>query len=286
MREDSILITCIAGAFAALSVDAIIFPFDTLRTRLQAPDYAKRFRNQTTGIVNRAALFRGLYQGVGTTALAMIPSSLQEDVNVGNPDFPGPRCFFLNRGGGILRDYHTSGGAETECTDASFFEIIKADEKLKSADLQSLEGAAAASLEGLPSHAYQESSDDRRLSERWLAKQGRTIKQHYNAVNSIPLFERTVIAALSASVSGSVAAFLVTPVDVVKTRMMLGDESNLTKTRARTEMLTILRQVYAENGISGLFRGASIRSAWAAVGTGLYLSSYEWAKVMLHNVKP
>merc|ERR1711939_813542 len=65
----------IAGAFAAFTVDLLVYPLDTLKTRLQSPDYKKRFTNGSANTINRAALFRGLYQGVGSVIIATLPSS-------------------------------------------------------------------------------------------------------------------------------------------------------------------------------------------------------------------
>lgn len=60
--------TVVAGAMAALAVDALIYPLDTVKTRLQAPDVATRFPN-------RRALFAGLYQGIGTVVIATLPAA-------------------------------------------------------------------------------------------------------------------------------------------------------------------------------------------------------------------
>ncbi|PWN29072.1 mitochondrial carrier [Jaminaea rosea] len=60
--------TVVAGALAALAVDALIYPLDTIKTRLQAPDVSKRFPT-------RRLLFTGLYQGVGTVVVATLPAA-------------------------------------------------------------------------------------------------------------------------------------------------------------------------------------------------------------------
>ncbi|CAO1631502.1 unnamed protein product [Parajaminaea phylloscopi] len=60
--------TVVAGAMAALAVDALIYPLDTVKTRLQTPDVAKRFPT-------RKALFQGLYQGIGATVIVTLPSA-------------------------------------------------------------------------------------------------------------------------------------------------------------------------------------------------------------------
>lgn len=63
----------LAGAVAAFTVDLLVYPLDTLKTRLQSPDYAKLYTNVATQKSN-PALFRGLYQGVGSVIIATLPS--------------------------------------------------------------------------------------------------------------------------------------------------------------------------------------------------------------------
>ncbi len=64
----------VAGGFAAFSVDLLIYPLDTLKTRYQSRDYKRLYYDPATNAINRAKLFRGLYQGVGSIILVTIPS--------------------------------------------------------------------------------------------------------------------------------------------------------------------------------------------------------------------
>jgi len=87
---------------------------------------------------------------------------------------------------------------------------------------------------------------------------------------------------------------------VVKTRIMLSAASDGDTDRKKTEIakktvegarskngrlsgLAIARQVMAEEGIRGLFRGAALRGAWTALGSGLYLGIYESGRTYLEN---
>ena len=60
--------TVVAGALAAFTVDLLIYPLDTLKTRLQAPDYAPRFPSGR-------GIYGGLYQGVGSVIIATLPAA-------------------------------------------------------------------------------------------------------------------------------------------------------------------------------------------------------------------
>ncbi|KAM3452563.1 hypothetical protein MY3296_004452 [Beauveria thailandica] len=75
----------LAGAFAAFTVDMLIYPFDTLKTRRQSQDY---LRSYTRGGKNNALALRGLYQGIGSVVLATLPAGkLQRDVPVKHESF-------------------------------------------------------------------------------------------------------------------------------------------------------------------------------------------------------
>ncbi|SPC67155.1 related to PET8 protein, member of the mitochondrial carrier (MCF) family [Ustilago sp. UG-2017b] len=60
--------TVVAGAAAAFTVDLLIYPLDTLKTRLQAPDCTTRFPSGR-------GLYGGLYQGVGSVIIATLPAA-------------------------------------------------------------------------------------------------------------------------------------------------------------------------------------------------------------------
>ncbi len=63
-----------AGAAAAFTVDLLVYPLDTIKTRMQSPEYRQRYVNGATQAVKKRLLFRGLYQGVGSVIIATLPS--------------------------------------------------------------------------------------------------------------------------------------------------------------------------------------------------------------------
>lgn len=87
------------------------------------------------------------------------------------------------------------------------------------------------------------------------------------------------VNGISAAVAGSTASCVTTPTDVVKTRMMLmGDEGG-----RRRGGFQVTVQIYRESGVPGLFRGWLLKAVWTALGSGLYLGTYEAAKVWLRE---
>lgn len=81
--------------------------------------------------------------------------------------------------------------------------------------------------------------------------------------------------AICGSVSGAFAAALTTPLDVVKTRLMLGADVNGI---AYTGMVDTFQRVIAEGGISSLYAGLGARVLWISIGGMVFFGSYEYSR--------
>jgi hypothetical protein len=92
------------------------------------------------------------------------------------------------------------------------------------------------------------------------------------------LLERAIITGVSAGSAGCVAAVITTPVDVVKTRVMLMAAED---SKSRTGELKVLQEVFKTEGIQGLWKGGALRGVWTLVGSGLYLGVYDLGRVYL-----
>ncbi|KAJ2998953.1 hypothetical protein NUW58_g151 [Xylaria curta] len=68
----------LAGAAAAFTVDMMIYPLDTLKTRQQSRDFMKTFADPSvkTRLPSRQ-LFKGLYQGIGVVVIATLPAAVR-----------------------------------------------------------------------------------------------------------------------------------------------------------------------------------------------------------------
>lgn len=76
-------------------------------------------------------------------------------------------------------------------------------------------------------------------------------------------------SAFFGSVSGAVAAGLTTPLDVLKTRMMLASE--------KQRLTVVLHQIRREEGLRAFFAGLGPRVSWISAGGAIFLGSYQWA---------
>ena len=139
------------------------------------------------------------------------------------------------------------------------------------------------------------------------------------------IVESACITAVSAGVAGAVAAVITTPIDVVKTRIMLSAVENAADEAAaasqakpkadglvnavgksiesskatlksaahnlnplvkaegkgRKSSWAIGKEIVAERGVKGLWRGGALRGVWTFLGSGLYLGTYESGRVYL-----
>lgn len=88
-----------------------------------------------------------------------------------------------------------------------------------------------------------------------------TATQHY--------VKAGLVSGASAGCAGAISALITTPLDLVKTRIMLDSSPHQ---KSSTQLLT---SIWKSEGLHGLMRGGLIRSVWTALGAGIYLGSYE-----------
>lgn len=301
-----------AGAFAAFSVDLLVYPLDTIKTRIQSPDYKKLYTEN--GRVHKG-LFRGLYQGIGSIILVTLPASgaffttyeaLKFSINESIP--PNSTLFMP----APVVNAVSSGGAElVSCAILTPAEVIKQNAQMVKKEVKGVSptfkviqefrkhptrlwsGYTALAGRNLPFTAMQfpvfEHLKGYFMERRKQQKGGK--------VDGI--FERASITAMSAGIAGSGAAWITTPIDVIKTRMMLAAgqaDQNAKETKDLGKLLTeglasrsskgiieTAREVFKTDGLKGFFRGAALRAVWTALGSGLYLGVYEGGRFYLED---
>lgn len=280
------------------------------------------------------SLFRGLYQGIGTVIFVTIPSSgaffttyeaLKYTLSDASPPnstlyFPQPAIHALSSGGAELVSCAILTPAEVLKQNAQVFNQQRDGKKAAtggtSPTLQVLKqfrqqptklfrGYTALAARNLPFTGLQfplfEQLKtyflDRRKQEKFRQLQeerGSTVE--LGEVNVDGIFERARITALSAALAGTGAAWITTPIDVLKTRIMLsaGEEAaakgkepspspNPHAVGSRPSAFELTRQILRSEGIKGMFRGAILRSLWTAFGSGLYLGCYEGGRHFLEE---
>jgi solute carrier family 25 (mitochondrial S-adenosylmethionine transporter), member 26 len=283
------------------------------------------------------SLFRGLYQGLATVIFVTIPSSgaffttyeaLKYTLSDASPPnstlyLPQPAIHALSSGGAELVSCAILTPAEVLKQNAQVFNRSLAKDgarqrRGKSPTLEVLKqfrrhptklfsGYTALAARNLPFTGLQFPMFEHLKAyfldrRKWRkAQQGRE-----GEVDGI--FERARITALSAALAGTGAAWITTPIDVLKTRIMLaaGDEAKnkevhsphtlannnngggggseaTSPTKGRQTAVELTKQILKNEGIRGMFRGALLRSLWTAFGSGLYLGCYEGGRHYLEE---
>lgn len=84
-------------------------------------------------------------------------------------------------------------------------------------------------------------------------------------------------SGLFGSLAGAIAAGITTPLDVLKTRMMLAKE--------KENVLPLLMQIVRVSGPSAFFAGIGPRVLWISAGGAIFLGSYQWAFNALETLR-
>ena len=95
----------------------------------------------------------------------------------------------------------------------------------------------------------------------------------------------TTESALFGSLAGAVAAGLTTPLDVLKTRIMIARRATEEGAAERQGMMAVARQIQAQDGLKGFFRGFVPRIGWISTGGAVFLGSYQWATLQMGAAK-
>lgn len=93
------------------------------------------------------------------------------------------------------------------------------------------------------------------------------------------LFDEWKLAFFSGSIAGSIAAFVTTPFDVVKTRRQ-AVLSNRVQTKGKETTIFLLRRIIHQEGTSGLFSGLLPRLLKVSPACAIMISSYEFGKLL------
>ncbi|KAF1984678.1 mitochondrial carrier [Aulographum hederae CBS 113979] len=287
--ESPYLRSLLAGGLAGTSVDLSLYPLDTLKTRLQS----------SSGFLS-AGGFNGIYRGVGSAVVGSAPGAALFFVT-----YDGVKRHFKtqNRGSGGRGDGKAGDSrvreAATHMLAASLGEVAACAVRVPTEVVKQRAQAVqyASSVEALSailrlrrSHGFK--SMWRELYRGW----GITVMREVPfTVIQFPLWEAlkdwgregpahtgsgeggvrkkgevsAVASALFGVISGAVAAAATTPLDVLKTRMMLAKE--------KVGAVEMTRKIWKMEGAGAFTKGIVPRTMWISIGGAVFLGSYQWA---------
>ncbi|ORY87968.1 mitochondrial carrier domain-containing protein [Protomyces lactucae-debilis] len=259
------------GAFAAMAVDSLIFPLDTIKTRTQAQGGLKANGGYT-----------GLYRGIGSVVACTVPSAAlffwsYEQCKAGllNLGSHGPAnhltastlaealsCAVLapaeivKQRAQVASGQHAGGGGQH--ANQTSREILK--ELIQGRDMKGLwQGYLGLLLRNVPVTAIQFT----------LYEAAKKAYKHRQGKKKLMAWE----SGLCAGASGSIAAAVTTPLDVIKTKVMLNQKGD-----EQITMWKVAKDTVRQEGAKALFKGLYLRIIWTSMGLSLYLGSYEAMK--------
>ncbi|XP_049719193.1 S-adenosylmethionine mitochondrial carrier protein isoform X10 [Elephas maximus indicus] len=240
----------LAGGVAGVTVDLVLFPLDTIKTRLQSPQG-----------FNKAGGFRGIYAGVPSAAIG---------------SFPNAAAFF------ITYEYvkwllHTDSSPYLmpvkHMLAASAGEVIACLIRVPSEVVkQRAQVSASSTVQIFTDILYQEGIQG--LYRGYKSTVLREALWSWRQGHAVDSWQSAVCGAFA----GGFAAAVTTPLDVAKTRIMLAKVGSST---AGGGVLSALRGVWRTQGLPGLFAGVFPRMAAISLGGFIFLGAYDQTRSLL-----
>jgi len=124
------------------------------------------------------------------------------------------------------------------------------------------------------------------LNYEWLRKT--TLKRYFPNNKQPTASELWTASFVSGLGSGTFAALVTTPFDVVKTRKqvkfnLVGHPSNVSVVTPSLGTFSMLQAIFKEEGLAGVFRGWNMRVARVGPASAIMVSSYELGKRILSS---
>uniref|UniRef100_A0A069DRW1 Putative mitochondrial carrier protein pet8 n=1 Tax=Panstrongylus megistus TaxID=65343 RepID=A0A069DRW1_9HEMI len=263
-KERSIQTSFLAGAVAGLVVDVALFPLDTLKTRLQS-----QFGFWKSGG------FKGIYKGVGPTAVGSAPCAAvffaaYNAFKLTCIPYVRPHQEF------IVQMAAATIGETVCCIVRVPTEIIK-------------QRRQACVTEGSSVKVFTTILKKDGINGFYRGFWTTVLRDAPFSIIQFPLWEffksefrrntghevTPSEGALSGAVAGAVAGALTTPLDVMKTRIMLAVRYE------ETAIVPVMKTIYKESGVIGFFAGFLPRVIWIFLGGGIFFGVYEEACIIV-----
>ncbi|XP_074054886.1 mitochondrial S-adenosylmethionine carrier protein isoform X2 [Macrotis lagotis] len=244
-------VSLLAGGVAGVSVDLILFPLDTIKTRLQSPQG-----------FNKAGGFRGIYAGVPSAAIGSFPNAAAFFITYEYTKFflrPDSSSYLVP----VTHMVAASVGEVVACLIRVPSEVVKQRAQVS---------AASGTFQIFSNILYQEGIQGLyRGYKSTVLREALWSRKQDHVVDSWQ-------SAACGAFAGGFAAIVTTPLDVAKTRIMLAKVGSRT---ASGNVLSALFEVWKTGGISGLFAGVFPRMAAISLGGFIFLGAYEQTRSLL-----
>ncbi|OUM51982.1 hypothetical protein BVG19_g1128 [[Candida] boidinii] len=265
-KDNLFLISLVSGGAAGTATDLAFFPIDTLKTRLQAKG----------GFFSNGG-WSGVYKGLGSAVIASAPSAslffitydyMKRELKTILPNYIKDTQTCLN----VTHMISASLGEIAACLVRVPAEVIK--QRTQASHFNS-------SLESFK-HILHNKSGEGILKGFYRGWSTTIMREIPFTMIQFPLYEYLKLrwskllevdhvqpyqGALCGSFAGGIAAALTTPLDVIKTRLMLSKE--------KLSVGKLISNTYKEEGFKVFFSGIGPRTMWISAGGAIFLGVYE-----------
>jgi solute carrier family 25 S-adenosylmethionine transporter 26 len=278
----SFLVSLIAGGLAGTSVDVALYPIDTIKTRIQSPQ----------GFL-QAGGFRGVYNGLSAAAIGSAPGAalfftVYEQAKDIVQSFQ-TRYQFLENNRVVTHMIAASWGEAAACLIRVPTEAVK--QNMQAQHILPQEKTSLTMIQTLRQILAQEGGTF--LGGLYRGYNITLMREIPFALIQFPLYEHFKVrlaeiqqiplvspfhAAFCGSVSGGIAAAITTPLDVLKTRLMLGkDKHGIPYTGA----INVAQRILQEEGSKVFWSGIEPRVLWISIGGFVFFGAYEQFRWLL-----
>ncbi|XP_037760352.1 S-adenosylmethionine mitochondrial carrier protein isoform X6 [Chelonia mydas] len=243
-------VSLMAGGIAGMCVDLVLFPLDTIKTRLQSPQGFKK-----------AGGFREIYAGVPSVAVGSFPNAaaffvtyefVKSMLATATPRYLSP----------VTHMAAASFGEVVACLIRVPSEVVKQRAQVS---------PSSSTFQVLSNTLYQEIPFSlvqfpvwEALKDLWSWKQGHVVDSWQSAT--------------CGAFAGGFAAVITTPLDVAKTRIMLAKAGS---SNASGNVFSALHSVWRSQGLPGLFAGVVPRMTAISLGGFIFLGTYDKTRRLL-----
>ncbi|XP_061345174.1 S-adenosylmethionine carrier 1, chloroplastic/mitochondrial-like [Gastrolobium bilobum] len=259
---------CIAGGVAGVIVEAALYPIDTIKTRLQVArgggeiilkGLYSGLAGNLAGVLPASAIFIGVYEPTKQKLLKSLPDHLSSVAHFAAGVIGGTASSFVRVPTEVIKQRMQTGQFGSAM---AAVRLIVANEGFKGL----YAGYGSFLLRDLPFDAIELCIYEQlRIGYKLAAK--RDLNDPENAM----------LGAFAGAITGAVT----TPLDVVKTRLMVQGSQN-----HYHGIYDCVRTIVKEEGAHALFKGIGPRVLWIGLGGSIFFGVLEKTKQILAKRHP
>ncbi|CAL9195413.1 unnamed protein product [Musa hybrid cultivar] len=253
----------IAGATAGGVVETVLYPIDTIKTRLQAAHGGSKIywrglysglAGNLAGVLPASAIFVGIYEPTKQKLLRVFPENLSAFAHLTAGAIGGAASSFIRVPTEVVKQ-RMQTGQFTSAPNA--VRLIVAKEGFRGL----YAGYSSFLLRDLPFDAIQFCIYEQiRIGYKIAAR--RELNDPENAI----------IGAFAGAITGAIT----TPLDVMKTRLMVQGSANQYK-----GLLNCAQTILREEGPAAFLKGIGPRVLWIGIGGSIFFGVLERTKLLL-----